>query len=705
MLEPIYKGKPINPLELQEDIRNLFILLRKKVRNFIPIGGGLPVLLQASKFFNTRPQVLNTNYSSITKNNTSQTEKTVEWLGTPLTLDLLTKLNVIKKYSADSETSAGEVFASFYQLDSKTNDYKKEDVYPLNPTSDKLVDGIPLKANSPFIYNSYFGFSNFVEDTNIRFLPSQDGSTLNIKARRLSLLVWPQNTTDFLVTNDLFRGEQDRKQIESIELNSIDITINSRTQFSVSPLTPGHYPTVQSGKDFGVWVVYNSQTQQQSALLTDWSNPYPSLNGVVRIPNSGWLSGSTINYIYYRCVACVHINSDGKFEVSKKLAWGDISTTPNGDYAYTEIYQQNSEANFTLQNSTTPEDRRIVPSYYYLYQINPSFYSLVNYSGIIKHIPGAGGNQVEVTIDSPIQNSTPTCVVKIESLEVTDSKESIWISDINLNLSSLNPQTNNGQTEIDTGTFTNGESYYVWFIVNPYSILDRSPTAPKKNLRMKLLITKSDNWREINSAWKAANPGYIFRSRLFWINTKSNGEIKPFYMRDGFYRFLNLPGAVNSSGGVVYEFSDLGVLVSGSTSISSYALLVPNTRLPMNSNNTYLNAKHIAGRLAITTGPASTSESRLGISASNYGATISGVPNWSSPYIVGSGAVVGSLQSYKNGTSIRTNIQTRYSMYLNPDSQILYAVDLGADSSTSGTKWFITLDEMTLPINSGFCYY
>jgi hypothetical protein len=44
-------------------------------------------------------------------------------------------------------------------------------------------------------------------------------------------------------------------------------------------------------------------------------------------------------------------------------------------------------------------------------------------------------------------------------------------------------------------------------------------------------------------------------------------------------------------------------------------------------------------------------------------------------------------------------------MYLNPDSQILYAVDLGGDSGTSGTKWFITLDEMTLPINSDFCYY
>jgi hypothetical protein len=222
---------------------------------------------------------------------------------------------------------------------------------------------------------------------------------------------------------------------------------------------------------------------------------------------------------------------------------------------------------------------------------------------------------------------------------------------------------------------------------------------------MKLLITKSDTWRGIDASWKASNSGYTFRSRLFWINTKSNGEIKPFYMRDGFYRFLNLPAAVNSGSGVVYEFSDQGALISGSSSVLNYNLLVPNNRFPMNSTNTYLNAKHIAGRLAITTGPSSTTESKLGISATNYGATVSSNPNWSSPYLVGSGAVVGSLQTFKNGTSLRTNVQTRYSMYLNPDSQILYAVDLGGDSGTSGTKWFITLDEMTLPINSDFCYY
>lgn len=705
MLDPIYKGKPINPLELQEDIRQLFTLLRQKVKNFIPIGGGLPVELKASKFFNTRPQALNTNYSSITKNNTAQTEKTVEWLGSPLTLDLLTKLNVIRQYSADAETSAGEVFASFYSYDGKTNDYKKEDVYPLNPSTDKLVDGVPLKGNSPFIFNSYLGFSNFVEDTNIRLLPSEDGSSLIVRAKRLSLLLWPQNTTDFLVTNDLFKGEQDRKQIESVELNNIDITIGSQTPFVVSPIQAGHFPTVQAGKDFGVWIVHNRTMQVTTAILTDWSNPYPSLNGVVRIPYSGWLSGVTQNFLYYRCVACVHINSEGKFEVSKELAWGDKATTQNGDYAYTEIYQQNSEANFTLQNSTIPEDRRIIPSYYYLYHINPSFYSLVNYSGIIKHVPGAGGNQVEVTLDSPIQNSTPTCVIKIGSLEATDSKESIWISDVNLNLSSLNPQVNNGQTELDTGTFTFGQSYYVWLVVNPFTILDKSTSAPKKNLRMKLLLSRSDTWSGVNSVWKANNTGYIFRSRLFWINTKSNGEIKPFYMRDGFYRFLNLPGAANSSAGVVYEFSDQGVLLSGTTSVPNYSVISSANSFPTNSSGTILNAKHISGRLAITTGAASTVESRIGISSTDYGASPGESPNWSNPYLVGAESVVGSLQTFKNGTSIRTNIQTRYSLYLNPDSQILYAVNLGSDSGTSGTKWFITLDEMTLPINDGYCYF
>lgn len=706
MPKPYYKGKPLDPLELESDIFLLLRLLRDKIKSLIPIGGGIVFTFLNNKIFNLRPQVLNSTYSSITKGNTKQTEIFTQWLGTPLTLDLLDQLKVLKKYDVSLVNNAGKSFSQFYSYDGISNEYKKEDVFPLNPTSDKVFDSLPMKGNSPFIFEGFLGFSNFVQDTNIRVFPDNSGTKLYVKGKKITVYIPAQNSTDFIISNDSIIGEPDRKELECLHLDSIDFTINSNTLFNSSSLTPGLYPALSSGKDFGVWLVYNNFTKEKSIILTDWTNSYTTLNGVVKFPHPTWLSGSTANFKYFRCLACVFINSDGLFESSKNLAWGENATTTNGDPSYTELFQQNAEANFTIKNSTSPLDRRPIPSFYYLYHKNPSVQSLVNYKGIIRNAPGSGGNSVEVLIDSPIQSSNPPCTIKINSLELTNTVESFWLSNLTITLSNFNPASNSGQTSMDTGTFNMGESYYVWLVVDPTSILDTSDNTPNNNLKIKIVLSKSDTWRNFSNAWKLANKNYTYRCRLCWIKSSAaTSEIAPFYMKDGTYYFFNLPGASNVSAGVVYEYSDNATLINGTSTTSGWQELVINNHLPADFTNNFVTAKSISGRLAITTGSASTSDSKLGISCPEYGATITGTPNWSSPFSLGSNGMFSTLQTKKNGTSIRSNIQGRYELFLNSESQVLYAADLGGDSNTSGTKWFVTLDKMLLPINGDYCFY
>lgn len=706
MPRPYYDGKPLDALELENDIFSLLRLLRDKIKSLIPIGGGIVFTFLNNKIFNLRPQVFNSTYSSITKNNNKQTEKLVQWLGSPLTLDLLDQLEVVKKYDESLESSAGEDFSQFYSFDGSSSEYKKEDVLPLNPNSDKVFDSMPMKGNSPFIFNGYLGFSNFVQDTNIRIYPNENGTELKVKGKRITAFIPAQSSTDFIVTNDTVIGEPDRKELEAIHLDNINISVTSNTVFNETAPTSGHFPALNLGKDVGVWLVHDNFANKTSVILTDWSNPYITLNGVVRYPHPTWLSGITSNYKYFRCLGCVFVNSDGLFESSKSLAWGEKATNLNGSPEFTELFQQNSEANFTTKNSTNPDDRRIIPSFYYLYQKNPSVQSLVNYKGLIRKAPGAGANLAEVLIDSPVQNSNPSCTFKLNSVELTNGSESFWLSNFNLSLASLNPITNLGQTSMDTGTFIFGENYYLWIVADPKSIIDLSNNAPDNNLKIKFLLSKSDSWRNVANGWKGANPRYTLRCRLGWIRTSAaNSEVIPFYMKDGNYSYFNLPGASNSGAGSVYEFSDNATLISGTNTTSGWTELNSNTKLPVNTNGDIL-AKAIGGRLAITTGSASTVDSKLGISSPGYGATIGSSPNWAFPFTYGTGAqgMIGVLQSNKNGKNIRTNMQSRYHMYLNNENKVYYAADLSSDSGNPGTKWFITLDELLLPINGGFCY-
>lgn len=705
MPKPYFNGKPLDPLELESDIFSLLRKLRGKVKDLIPLGGGIVFKLLNNKIFNLRPQVLNSTYSSITKNNTKETEIPVQWLGTPLTLSLLEQLKVAHKYDETLEPNAGKDFSQFYSYSETSNEYKVEDVFPLNPSSDRVFDSMPMKGNSPFIFNGYFGFSNFVQDSNIRLYTNETGSSLSVKAKRVSLLLPSQTTTGNIVQNDSLIGEPDRKEIDAIHLDDINISITNNTLFDESASIPGHFPILNKGKDLGVWLVHDNTTNKTSAILTDWTNDYVTLNGVVKYPHPTWLSGATANYIYFRCIGCVFVDSDGYFQTSKTLAWGEIATTLNGDPAYTETYQQNPEANFTFKNSTSPDDRRIIPSFYYLYQKNPSLQSLVNYKGLIRSAPGAGASDIEISLDSPVQNSNPACFIKANSLELTNGNESFWLSNLNISIPSFNPSTNSNQTFIDTGTFTYGESYYVWLVADPYCLLDPSNNAPKNNLKIKILLSKSDTWKNINSTWKTNNPRYVLRNRICWIKTiAATNEVQPFYMKDGTYYYLNLPGASNVSAGAVYEFSDNATLINGTSSQTTWQELTPTNLLPTDITNSYILAKSISGRLAIVTGSASTVENYLGISCPDYGATINTTPDWANPYSFAANGMPSTLQSYKSGTSMKTSIQNKYELFLNKDSQILYAADLGADSGTSGTKWFVTVDEMYLPVNGDFCY-
>lgn len=706
MPKPYYNGKSLDPLELESDIFDLLRLLRNKVKDLIPVGGGIVFTFLNNKIFNLRPQVLNSTYSSISKNNTKQTEIFTQWLGTPLTLDLLDQLNVLKKYDATLEPNAGKDFSQFYSYNGTSNEYKTEDVFPLNPTSDKVFDSMPMKGNSPFIFDGFLGFSNFVQDTNIRIYPNDTGTQLTVKAKRVTLFIPAQNSTDFIITSDTIIGEPDRKELESIHINDINFSISSNTLFNSGSLVPGHFPSLNLGKDVGVWLVKDNISDKLSVILTDWSNSYITLNGVVKYPHPTWLSGSTANFKYYRCLGCVFVNSDGLFESSKTLAWGENATTLNGNPAYTEMYQQNPEANFTFKNSTSPTDRRVIPSFYYLYQKNPSVQALVNYKGITRNSPGVGSNLVEVLIDSPLQNGNPTCNIKINSVELTDGIESFWLSNLNITLPSFNPSSNLGQTSMDTGTFISGTNYYVWLVANPKSILDLGNNAPDNNLQLKILISKSDTWKNVASSWKTSNSRFTLRCRLCWIKTSATtNEVHPFYMKDGTYQYFNLPGASNSGAGAIYEFSDAATLVSGSTTTAGWQELIAGNELPSDISGNFILAKSISGRMAITTGNINTVNSKLGISCPEYGATIGGSPNWTSPFTTGANGMVASLQTDKNGSSIKTNIQNRYELFLNNASQVLYAADLGADSGSSGSKWFITMDEMYLPVNGDFCYF
>lgn len=595
----IQNGHPINPSEIESLIKDLYTLIRGKLGKLIPLGSNILYSFSnpGTKTFKFRPNSIPTLYDTRTNKTvqSSQTLRQIPGLGSPWTATLGTTLGAIQLFNPQVSASYPGVFS----LDGQSTTYYKEDIFPLNPPTDLVYNNQPFKGNSPFINNGFLGFSSFVQDSNIQIYPSEDGTSLRITAQRLSLLCRPQTTSSFTVSTDAAQKvNSSRNAIEQINLNNVDLSVAVLDDFN-GTTTSGHFPAksgVISAGDYGVWVVYNLVTATQLIVITPWpTSGYSKVSGIVTGPHSTFLS-SYSNFIYSRCIGCVRINSNTKFEVSNVQIWGEPASTLNANHLYGELYQQCSSTDTVSILQTNSTDRRIVPAYYYMDVNNPTIQGLVTYSGITKHIPGAGGNQVECWFEgyNPV-TKTVQGSIKINSLEVTDGTSSIWLSGITINSIEI-PDTafassNTWVWEADTnlGFSTSSNGVFIWIVVDPSSILDTvsGVSIPNNNLKLKILLSASHSWAGVGASWKAANIKYTFRSRIAWIPTHlpvpNTLNARPVYVRDGEHTVLYKFGGAGSSVGNLNESNSNTELLNITANTPNWTDLSIRNSLPKDS--------------------------------------------------------------------------------------------------------------------------
>lgn len=603
-------GGSLDPKALETLIASTLQALVAKVRAYIPLGSNLPYTLNPlnAKTFNIRPKVENPVYTTRSnignnQNDTSQPDIRAAFLQTPWSLNL---------YQSLGATLSGN--QSFNGVDPS---YKSEDIFQVNPSSDRFFGTLPYKGNSPFIWRGSLGFSNSWQDTNVRTYANSAGTTLTVKAKRLSLLARPQSTSAFSVTTDALTNLPDRRNLEMIHLDDVNLTVSSTAVF-VNAATPtsGHYPSVTNNRDYGVWVVYDRINNRQAIVLSDWSADLTQISSFVAYFNSGWL-GTYANYIYIRCVGCVHIDSFGLFDVSQTQAWGEEATTQNAEPGYGQLYQQEQSSNPIIKLSTTTLDRRIVPAYYYMEQSNELLLSSVCYSGLVRHQPNSGSDRLAIDYNT-LGVTNDTLLITIGSCELTDGANSIWLSgDIAL------PSIQLDNVELDNDivapyTKTASQGYYLWLVANPKSILDTgTPTsgAPNNNLRVKLMASTSATWAGVSSTWKVAYPDFTYKCRIGWAPYRNGATSRVIYqMKDGTYEIF-------SSGTSTADAQSL--IASGGSTGGLYDLIDLDNKVPTDGSNVpYCGS--IWGYLNVYTETSSSNDQYIYLSTRGAGTTAGG---------------------------------------------------------------------------------
>jgi hypothetical protein len=584
-------GDPIKAFELEAWVEDLYSSLRATVKNLIPLGTSVAFTLSGLKSFIYRPSISEPiiSYDSRSTGNTSQPVKPTNFLGVPWSVSLAESLNLIPSVSSN------------IQFTGNTSTYVKEDVLPHNPLTDLKFNGNPFLGNSPFLSNGYLGFSNFCQDTNIRLYPSESGSILTVKARRVSALNRASSSTTFNISNDSLSGYSNRFNPEWYHLNNLNTTVSSTLNLNTSSGVSGFYPnfSTSSGycKDYGVWLICNPYNSTSLIALTLWDANYPVINNIVcNLRTSGTYivneSSISSNYPYIRCLGCVYLDSNGKFKTSNKTGWGEfISSSLNSSFEYTELFQQDSEVNNSVRNTTQADDRRIVPSYYYMEQDNPTLKNYISYNGVVRDIPDTGTSQVTLRFSGNI-NTPNSLTLNINSCELSNGTNSFWLSNLSSEFnfwSEIETDRNSTNNYVkNASSRTESTGWYFWLAANPLSILEQnalaknptSSTIQKNNLRMKLFMSSSSTWDSVGGLYKGTNlSGYDYRCRLGWVRNRpmTSGSLvfDNFIIRDG----------------LTQMYMDTGFNHTGSTNrsvIPNYTLSTSSTSTPLNNIFNYI---------------------------------------------------------------------------------------------------------------------
>lgn len=629
-------GDPIKAFELETWIEDLYSSLRATVKNLIPLGTSVAFTLSGLKSFIYRPSISEPviSYDSRSVGVTSQPLKPTNFLGIPWSVSLAENLNLIPSVSSN------------IQFTGNTETYIKEDVLPYNPLTDLKFNGNPFLGNSPFINNGYLGFSNFCQDTNIRLYPNESGSILTVKARRVSALNRVSSSTTFNISDDSLSGFDNRFSPEWYHINNLNTTVSSSLNLNTTSGVSGFYPSLSTSsgydKDYGVWLICNPYNSTSLIALTLWDANYPVINNIVcnlrtsgtYIVNESSISG---NYPYIRCLGCVYLNSNGKFETSNKTGWGEfISSSVNSSFEYTELFQQDSELNTTVRNSTQADDRRIVPSYYYMEQNNTTLKNYITYNGVVRDASDTGPSQVSLKYTGNI-DSPNSLVLSLNSCELSNGTNSFWVSNLSTGLNfwrdvetDLNSTINNRVKDAINTTSSTG--WYFWLAANPLSILEQNSLAKNpttstiqtNNLRLKLFVSSSSSWSNIGGNYKSnLLSGYDYRCRLGWIRARmitssSFLSFDNFLIRDGF-----------TTTTVDYGTNTISTSVGLSLSFANYTLNTTSTSTPLsnifnfiptvNSNTTNSTADYVAGKITFI-GRAATSSPSQNVRVSLDGA-------------------------------------------------------------------------------------
>ncbi len=640
MTEYFKSNDPIDPKLLEDVVESKYKLLASSLSGFIPVGFNDLYTISVEKIFKTRPKVLNPSYDSISKGNTNQSSILVPYFGTPLTMYLLKQLG-ITTYQNQS-------------LNNIDSFYKTEELVPYEPTS-ASIGGMPYKGNSPFIFRGFLGFSNFVQDTNVYIYPTLEGNSLMFKAKRLSVLISPLSENAFSVTSDSLITEADRFEIEKIDLDNLNIELFKDNIFDGN--NNGIYPSKILGQDYAIWIVYSPTLQDYRMIAVPWTDEYALILGEVPAPHPNWLADYP-DYTYYRCVACVYLNEDNVFEVSNETAWDEFVDTVNSSYIYSKIYQQSASTTPLTKHATQPNDRRIIPTYYYMVQNNENIASKVNFKGLIRHAVDAGINRVYLSYGANNFTMQDQVYLKIGSCELSDGTSSFWLSgDIEF------PPKVLSEIELDSGgSYVAGQGYYLWVTVDPLSILDTSLNAPLNNLRIKLIASTSSTWAGVDTVWKALNLDYTYRCRVGWVRKalSTSSDIR-FIMQDGHYAFTEKTWHYTTT-------PNMNLLASGVSTGNNYVPITTTDTFPPEA--TELNIELNINQTSV----GDSSDQHLAMSTSSYGASSGTAVNLTLDPAV--------AYIPKNSYLRSTRIVKTATLSLNPLDIVYYACRTGAQAGT-----------------------
>lgn len=515
------KGDPINPKKLESTIINKFDSIGTAVQNLIPIGFNELYNVVSSKIFNIRPKVDNPIYSTRSGSNlnaieadTTQPNIGAVFLNTPWTQELASSFGV----NSYANINRGSLTEPYLKITPKV---------PYNPASD-LFGGVPLRGNNPFLFRGFVGLSNWFEDSNIRFYVDETGGTMTLKAKQLSL---------YSPYTELADESEEYIYEEGIRLSK---PINNFTKVvDCSGLAEGDY------------LVYAEGTSAYDSIdiaLNDVSIGFKSVNDLETDYGVRWtgnFDGSSIgtSLRYERPLAVAYSNGTG-VEVSQVTAWEEsIGTALNADPAYTKQYQQCTSTDTTVSLNTVTNDRRLIPAYYYFNLDNDNLVNTVTYNGLVRDIPGAGGNKV--TIEAPEWNDgSPNLSVHVDQCELTNGLgDSLWIRDLDL-----------GPDDIifvngDVGDPFQNRGLYLWLVAN---IRDSSITGTSHqgvngySLQYGIWAHSSPTWDAIennsgvsrNILWYAKDD--TFRCRIGWVSSDENFANIPVTIVDGHHIYKNV---------------------------------------------------------------------------------------------------------------------------------------------------------------------